>query len=416
MGQGVSDGKAPERTGRPVVTGRRSVDDAVSWIDGNLSPLGPETVPLAEARGRVLAEDVSARVDLPPFDRAAVDGIAVRAEETAGAGAYNPLSFRLVSGDGAVPTDGAVRVSAGDRLPAGLDAVVQFDFAEPRGGACDIIDPVAPGNGVEPAASSFTRGAVLAAAGRRLMAHDLGLLAAGGLAQVPVVRRPSVDVIVVEPPVLRSGAIHEANGALLGALIERDGEILCDSRRVLREGGALTAALAAASGDVVLMAGATGPGPDDAAAAALAEAGTLVVHGVALSPGETAGFGRLGQGVPVFLLPGAPAACLAAYEILAGRALRRLGGRDPALPYRSRSMAMARKLVSSIGRMEIAPVRLRPDGLVEPAGSFANSGLAAAAGADGFVVIPEGSEGVAQGAQVTVYLYDDDDNAGRRNR
>ena len=105
------------------------------------------------------------------------------------------------------------------------------------------------------------------------------------------------------------------------------------------------------------------------------------------------------------LLPGAPAACLWSYELFAGRAIRRLGGRGPELPYRSREMITARKIVSAIGMTEICPVRCGAGDTVEPVPSFAEIGLMAAVGADGFVIVPEGSEGYPQGGRVTVYLY-----------
>jgi molybdopterin molybdotransferase len=109
--------------------------------------------------------------------------------------------------------------------------------------------------------------------------------------------------------------------------------------------------------DIALVIGGTGPGSNDRAAAALTEAGELAVHGVALHPGDTTGLGRTGAGMPVILLPGAPASCLWSYELFAGRAIRRLGGRGTELPYRSRQMITARKIVSSLGMAEICPVR-----------------------------------------------------------
>jgi molybdopterin molybdotransferase len=127
---------------------------------------------------------------------------------------------------------------------------------------------------------------------------------------------------------------------------------------------------------------------------------------MALRPGETAGLGRTASGVPVVLLPGAPAACLWSYELFAGRAIRRLGGRGAEFPYRSREMITARKIVSAIGVTEICPVRSGLDDTVEPVPSFAETGLMAAVGANGFVVVPEGSEGHPQGARLTVYLYE----------
>jgi molybdopterin molybdotransferase len=158
--------------------------------------------------------------------------------------------------------------------------------------------------------------------------------------------------------------------------------------------------------DIVLVVGGSGPGANDHAAAALAEAGNLAIHGIALRPGETAGLGYTRGGVPVILLPGSPGACLFGYEMLAGRAVRSLGGRDRALPYRTRIMRVARKIVSAIGMTEICPVRCAAPDTAEPLPSFSEIGLMAAVAGDGFVIVPEGSEGHPQGAPVTVYLYE----------
>jgi molybdopterin molybdotransferase len=156
----------------------------------------------------------------------------------------------------------------------------------------------------------------------------------------------------------------------------------------------------------VLVIGGTGPGTDDHAAAALSKAGELAFHGVAFRPGETSGLGRAQNGVPIMLLPGSPAACLFSYEMLAGRGVRYLGGRNPALPYPSRVMRTARKIVSAIGMTEICPVSCSGGDMVEPLPSFGEAGLMAVVAADGFVIVPEASEGHPQGASVTVYLYE----------
>jgi molybdopterin molybdotransferase len=238
------------------------------------------------------------------------------------------------------------------------------------------------------------------------------LLSAAGLAQVSVVRRPRVSCLLAGRNLVETGrplppgAIHDANGPLLRALIVRDGGIAIEQRRVERDPLVLRAAMVAPGADIILVAGGTGPGVDDYAAAALSDAGEVAVHGVALRPGETAGLGRAGSGVPVFLLPGSPAACLWAYEFFAGRAIRRLGGRNPELPFARREMTAAGKIASEIGMTEVRPVRCLTDGTVEPVASFREAGLSAATGADGFVIVPEGSEGYRQGARVPVYLYD----------
>ena len=191
---------------------------------------------------------------------------------------------------------------------------------------------------------------------------------------------------------------------MLAALIERDGGTVVDRRRIERDRAALRDAVRAPGADIILVAGGTGPGAGDEAAAALAEAGELVIRGVALRPGETAGAGRV-SGVPVFLLPGTPAACLWAYELLAGPAVRCLAGRSAELPFAAREMLLSRKIVSEIGMTDVCPVRCTKDGEVEPLAPFAEAGLVAAAQGDGFVIVPEASEGYRQGAPVTVHLY-----------
>jgi molybdopterin molybdotransferase len=397
-------------------TNRAGVQDAAAWIDAHVAPLGREDACVAEAAGRVLCEDVLAELDLPPFDRAAVDGIAVRADETVGASTYNPILFRLapLAGDaGDLPPGGAVRLNAGDRLSRGADAVVPLDHVgSDAAGACAVVEPVIAGSEVERAGSQGTRGSVLVRAQRRLGPADIGVLAAAGRARVGVVRRPRVRCVTygdatgagsLQPP----ATVGESNALMLRALVERDGGVLAEGRRVVREREALFDALEAPGADIVLPVGSAGRGFDARAEAALAEAGELAVDGVALRPGETIRIGRTRRGVPVFLLPGAPAACLWAYEFFAGRAIRRLGGRDPALPFPSRKMTASRKIVSEIGMTEVVPVRCVGENRAEAVASFAAAGLRAVTEAHGFVVVPEGSEGYQRGSILTVYLYDE---------
>jgi molybdopterin molybdotransferase len=405
-----------DRVQRP--SERARLNDVVAWIDGWAATAAAEDVALDHALGRVLARSVEAPLDLPPFDRAAADGFAVRADETVGASAYNPLPFRLGPASAGVAPGVAVAVASGDRLPAGADAVVRPEHAMPEPpGAIAVIAPVFPGSAVETQGSHAACGDVLVASGRRLDACDIGLLAAAGVECISAVARPRVRCALLSGRTIEAGRtpaageVYDANEPLLAALIERDGGAVVGARRVGRTKAALREALCAAletpgvepGADIVLVAGGTGPGADDHAAAALAEAGALAVHGVALRPGETAGAGRA-AGVPVFLLPGSPADCLWAYELIAGRAIRRMAGRSPELPYAVETLRVARKIVSEVGTVEVCPVRRTGSGEAEPMPSFAEAGLAAAAHADGFVLVPEASEGYPQGAAVTVYL------------
>ncbi len=359
-----------------------SVEAALAWIDGATRCLETDEVPLDQAFGRVLGEDIHAAAPIPPVDCAAIDGFAIRAIESIGAGAYNPLP---------VPS---LPVAAGEALPAGTDAVVAFDHVESVNcGDVVLVEPAAPGANVDRQGAVAATGGLLAAAGTRLMPRHVGLLATAGFARLPLIRRPRVRVAIAGA--VRSGAAADGDGPMMRAAIERDGGVILKS--------SLDEAFSATEADIVLVAG--GTGSEDRSAAALATGGTLDIHGVTLVSGETTGFGRTSAGVCLVLLPSAPAACLLSYELFAGRAIRRLGGRDPELPYRSRMVTTARKIVSSVGATEICAVRLRSDERIEPIVSFAEIGLMAAVQADGFIIIPEASEGYPSGTSVTAYLY-----------
>jgi molybdopterin molybdotransferase len=396
-----------ERLPAPGGLVRTPLDVAVAWIEAQIPALGADALEVAEAIGRVLAEPAIADADIPPSDRSSMDGIAVRAQDTIGASTYNPVNFRLVSPAKELLPFDAARVDTGQPLPKEADAVVPLDHASlDAAGGCEIVDAVATGNQVELRGCRAAHGSTLLPAGRQLRPYDIGVLRMAGLAQVLAIRRPKVGVLLTGPrrgPAM-SNADHDANGPLLRALVARDGGILVEARRVERDRMALSKALAAPGPDIVFVVGCTGRGPDDCAPAALADAGELAVHGVALNPGETAGFGRTSAGTPVFLLPGAPPACLWAYELLAGRAIRRLAGRNPAPPFLSTEICTRRKIMSNIGLTEICLVRFSGTGAVEPMSSVTDADLMAASRADGFVIIPEGSEGFPEGSSVTVYL------------
>jgi molybdopterin molybdotransferase len=375
------------------VQGHHLVDAAISWVDAVAYHLDTEDTPLLTARKRVLTEDIRTVRPIPTSDRAALDGFAVQASASLGASTYNPIRLPLIA------------VAAGDALPPGTDAVIPLELAELDERAyIEVVEAAAAGHNVEQQGAVATIGATLVSAGTQLAARHIGLLTIAGLFRVPVLRRPRVRILLAKPA--KADAWEDSNGPMIRASVERDGGVVGECVAVERGLTAIRAALVEAGVDIVLVIGGTGPGIDDHSAAALAEAGELAIHGVALRPGETAGLGRTVSGVPVVLLPGAPAACLWSYELFAGRAIRRLAGRGPEFPYRSREMITARKIVSAIGMTEICPVRCGAGDTVEPVPSFAETGLMAAVGADGFVIVPEGSEGHPQGARVTVYLYE----------
>ncbi|MBY6260477.1 molybdopterin biosynthesis protein [Azospirillum sp. 412522] len=370
---------------------RATLTDAWDWIDGRVAAPAARPLPLTECAGLRLAEAVAALGDWPPADRAAVDGYAVAAADTLGAGSYNP-----------VPLTAAVAVIAGDPLPPGCDAVVPYEAAQAAGPFIEAVDAVAPGSGLERRGAWSVAGSPLLPAGRRLRPADLGLLATAGYGSVPVLPAPRVRILLAGGP--KAGA-PEQLGAPLAALAGRDGAVVEAVDILPADIDALAEGFARPGADLVLSVGRTGTGADDAAPPALLRAGSLDLHGIAMRPGGSAGLGVAG-GMPILLLPGEPMAALAAYELLAGRAVRRAAGLPAGLPHATVQAVTGRKLVSEIGCLDLYRVRLDDDGRVEPVASPGWPGLAAAARADGFVLIGADSEGVPDGAPVTMYGFD----------
>lgn len=399
---------------------RASVGDVLALIDNRARPLGSERVSLNEAHGRVLAEPLVAGTPVPPFDRAAMDGYAVRGEETFGASPYNPITFRCVGEAfpgrrSVVPVapGEAVAIATGAPLPAGADAVVMHEATQRSGNVIHVTEPTPPGRHVGRAGEDVTAGTLVLEAGRTLRPQDLGVVSALGVPTIAVVRRPRVTLVITGDELLAPGSpaagarIPDMNSVMIAALVARDGGTVAvvgpvpDRRERLQE--ALTSAVAQA--DVVVVSGGSSTGPEDHAPGLVRALGELAVHGVALRPASPSGLGFI-NGVPVVLLPGNPVSCLCAYDFFAGRIIRRLGGRRVDWPYRSTELPLARKLVSVVGRLDYARVRV-VDSRVEPLAISGASILSSTTRADGFVVVPSELEGYAAGSIVTVWLYDE---------
>lgn len=352
--------------------------DALAWIDAHAAPLGTEMLDVAVAGSRVLGAAVTSAADWPGADCALIDGYAVRAADTEGAGEYSPA-----------PLD-AAPVAPGQLLPPGTDAVLPLAGAEALVDRLHATMAVAPGSGVARRGSELRAGANAIPAGAVLRAQEAALLAILGVARVPLVRRPRVGLVVF------GHAGPDALTPLLRAAVAGDGGV---AEALPAEYGADWAR--AGRFDLVLLAGRSGEGAGDDAPDALRHAGgALDLHGIALRPGDTAGLGRL-HDTPVVLLPGMPLACLSAYGMLAAPAVRRLGGRSPPKPLDAR---LTRRISSGVGFTDLVRIRLR-DGDAVPIAGPEGGGLVGAVQADGFVVVPDASEGFEAGRVVPVHPY-----------
>lgn len=397
---------------------RTEVEEALRLIGQRIHALSAEEVVVTESAGRVLAESVVSRFNVPGFARAAMDGYAVRGEDTFGASTYNPLRLRIVGeslparpSETSVETGCAVRIMTGAPLPTGADAVLPAEMASEAAGELRVAEPISPGRHVGRMGEDVTAGSTVLAAGRRLRPQDAGLLASIGVARVSVIRRPRVVILITGNELLPAGSapegfrIVDSNSVTLTALVERDGGIPLPAKHASDDAEAIRQTLLQDDADVILISGGSSVGKEDHAPRLIAEMGELPVHGIALRPASPTGIGFL-NGRPVFLLPGNPVSCLCGYDLFAGRAIRRLGGRNPELPYRSDELPLAAKIVSAIGRVDYVRVRITRDG-VEPISVSGASMLSTTVAADGFVLVDRDREGFAPGERVRVYRYDD---------
>lgn len=396
---------------------RMEVQRFHALIRERVRTLPAETVPLAQAAGRVLAEAVVSEVDVPAFPRAAMDGYALRSEETFGAGPYNPLTFRVVGEvtPGRVYPDPvgpgqAVRIMTGAPIPDGADAVLMAEATSEADGTMTATEAVTPRKNIGRIGEDIKAGTRVFEAGRRLRAQDVGVLASIGVGQVSVVRRPRVAMLITGNELLKPGEkprgamIVDSNSLMLKALVERDGGVAEDIRHLPDDRELIRDALLNAPADLLMTTGGTSVGVEDHAPTLIMEEGELLVHGIAMRPSAPTGFGWVAER-PVFLLPGNPVSCLAAYDFFVGMAVRIMAGLGEHWPYRPAQIPLKDRITSQIGRTDYARVRI-VDGQAELLATSGASALSTTTMADGFVVVEQDSEGIAAGQPAKVWLYD----------
>jgi molybdopterin molybdotransferase len=386
-------------------------------IRERIKPVGHETVPLAQAGGRVLAEPVISDVNVPPFQRSAMDGYALRSEETFGAGPYNPLTFEVIGEvtpgkdfPGVIRPGQAVRIMTGAPIPEGADAVLMAEYTSEADGVMTATDAVSPKKHIGRIGEDIRADSQVFPAGRWLRAQDLGILASIGAARVAVRKKPRITLLITGNELLKPGEkpegakIVDSNSVMVQMLIERDGGEVAEVRHLPDEREVIRDALLNAPGDLLVTTGGTSVGVEDHAPTLVAEEGELVVHGVAMRPSAPTGFGFAG-GRPVFLLPGNPVSCLAAYDFFVALAVRLMGQRAEAWPYHEACYPLKERISSQIGRVDYARVKL-VDGEALLLATSGASILSSTTQADGFVVVDQDSEGLAAGQPATVWLYE----------
>jgi molybdopterin molybdotransferase len=393
----------------PPVEEILSLAEAQALVLARARPLDPETVALADAASRVLAEPATAVVDLPPFRSSAMDGFALRAADTPG---RLPIVFRIAAGSPAphaLEAGEAMGIATGGLVPEGADAVIQHELVVESDNSLRVDSSVAEGANVREPGRDIEAGAVVAPAGTRLGPAQIGALAAAGVAEVVCTRRPRVAVLTTgtelrEPgSTLAPGEVYEANGVMLAAQLGAAGaevtrlEPVVDDEDVHRR--AITAGL---EQDVLVTSGGVSVGPHDLVRRIEAELGVEEVFWrVAVRPGKPVSFGVRGSTL-VFGLPGNPVSTLVGCELFVRPALLALqGASDPGPKFSAGRLAAT--VARNPGRDDLLRARteVTDDGVVlSPVSGQESHMIVRAAEADALVLVPRGEGEVPAGASV----------------
>jgi len=365
-----------------------------------------EVVPLTEATDRVLAEDVTADRAVPHYPRAAMDGYAVRAEDTFGAGDRSPSILRETD-EGVGPRE-AHHVHTGSELPEGADAVVMVEQVEQVADELEVFDAVAGGENVAPVGEDVESGEHLYDAGHRLRPSDLGLLRSVGRRELRVRERPTVSVIPTGEELVASdpdpGEVVETNALTVSRYVEAWGgaatyrDVVTDDVDALRE-----TVERDTDHDLVVTTGGSSVGERDLIPEVVDDVGEVVVHGVSIKPGHPVGAGVV-DGTPVLMLPGYPVSCIVTAVQLLRPALKAAGGILPS-SFPTTEARLEEKISSEPGVRSFVRVRVEDDDGERVATRVRESGagvLSSVALATGWVIVPEGREGVDAGETVTV--------------
>jgi len=389
-----------------------SIEDALARILERVRPLPSETIPLEEAAGRVLAEDVPAVVDLPPFPSSAMDGFAVRAADTPG---KLPVVFRIAAGrpaPRALEAGEAMGIATGGVVPEGADAVVPIEYVVASDNSVEIPEPVSEGANLRPRGGDIRAGEVVVSRGTSLGPGQIGALAAVGVSEVRCGARPRASVLTtgteLRSPgeVLGPGEIYEANGVMLAAQLAAAGAAVERLAAVEDDEGAHRAALERGlESDVLVTSGGVSVGPHDLVRAIESELGVEEVFwGVAVKPGKPLSFGVRGRTL-AFGLPGNPVSSLVGLELFVRPAVLALqGAADPGPVFETGRLAAAVR--RNPARDQLVRAR-RGQGdagaVLEPLGGQESHMIARAASADALVLAPRG-EGELQAGSAVRFL------------
>lgn len=393
-----------------------SLDEALALsLSAATTTKKTEQVMIVDSLGRVSAENVVSKASVPPFSRAAMDGYAVRARDTYGASKLKPvkLTQQEVIHVGTVPKkslmEGAcAEIATGAMLPKGADGVVMVEDTETKGRTILISDSVHPGHNVSKRGEDISPGTKIISSGEILNPGKIGALAAIGINRLRVYAKPLVGVVPTGGEIvdvgkpLGPGKVYNINSFTLASVVNSNGgrarmlgitgDSVSDIEKVFEENSDC---------DILVFSGGSSVGERDFMVDALERNGKVIFHGIAVKPGKPTLFGTIGRQL-VFGMPGYPTSCLSNAYMLLSPVLRKIA-RLPHSQAASVEARMAKRTVSTTGRTQFLPVRLKGDAAYT---AFKESGaITSMAFADGYIIIPAAVDLLEKGEKVTVYLF-----------
>ncbi len=391
---------------------RSALREAENLIAQRVKPLEAETIPYVLALGRVLAEAVVSPRAQPPFRRSAMDGFAVRSQDTPGElSVWGELRAEEVF-EGVLGHNQSIQVMTGASVPEGADAIVKIEDADFNDGEVAVPE-IAAGKHVLQIGEDFNLGEIVVPAGRWLRPQDVAMLAQVDALEVPVRRKPRVRIVptgneLVMPGEKRApGQVIESNGQLLAGMILRDGgepevhPIVGDNE------DALARALMAPGADVVVFSGGSSLGNADLVPGVVEKQGELPIHGIKVKPGGPAGIGFAGDKI-VILAPGYPVASWAAWEFLGRPVMQALLGESIRWANAKTHVKLTAPVNKVKGKTEIVRVSIHPashgPNLATPLAGGAAL-ISTLTKADGFLLLSEGSEGLQTGEEQDAFLF-----------
>jgi molybdopterin molybdotransferase len=392
-------------------------EEALARIRKSIKPIKrTETVPIDNVVDRVLAEDIVAGMSVPPFNRAAMDGYAVKAEDTFGVSSSKVKTLKLVetlhAGESSTKVLGkgeCIQIATGSPVPKGADAVVMVEFTERNNETVSILKPAYPGENISPKGEDIEEGRVILKTGEQLSPAKIGVLAALGKKEALVYARPQVAVVPTGTEVkeigavLKEGQIYDINSYTLISVIGKNGAVPAKVKAVPDTADELKKATKKLLNyDMIVFSGGSSVGERDLLCNVVQEFGEIVFHGIQIKPGKPTLF-ALVDGKPVFGMPGYPTSCLSNAYLLLVLAIRQMARLPPRIE-KTVKAPLAKRVVSSSGRTQFLTVKIK-NGQVYPA--FKQSGsITSMAEADGYIILPINVDIVEQGEEVTVFLFD----------